>query len=361
MLKPKILTVFGTRPEVIKLAPFIKAVAADGDCIGVTCATTQHRELQHDELNLFAINADYDLDLMRPGQDLFHITISVLQGLHDVLTKEKPDYVIVQGDTSTAFVATLSAYYHKIPVVHLEAGLRTYNLDNPYPEEANRQLISRIATLHMAPTDIAVANLQSEGITKNVHKVGNTIVDALHMVLQSQESKQSKQILITVHRRENFAENLQSICFAIKELAEMYADFDFIWPVHPNPNIREYVYSNMQGIQNLKLRQPTSYPEMAALINSSALILSDSGGIQEEACILGKPILVLRTETERPEIIAVGAGILVGANPEMIINEMQKIMANKTTIKPQADLYGLPGVSQRVIALIKKHFNEKEV
>lgn len=359
MRKIKILSVFGTRPEVIKLAPFIKAVEADADCCAVTCASTQHRELQNTEINSFGLNVDYNLDLMRAGQDLQHITISILRGLQEVLTAETPDFVVVQGDTTTAFSSALAAFYQKIPVVHIEAGLRTNNIYNPYPEEANRQLISRLAALHMAPTALAVANLKAEGITHNVHQVGNTIVDALQMILQGQQPALKKQILITVHRRENFGKNLQNICMAIKELAGIYQDYSFIWPVHPNPNIKEYVEANMQGIANLQLRAPMSYIEMVKIINDSTLIVSDSGGIQEESCILGKPILVLRTETERPEIITAGAGILVGADQGSIIKEMHKVITNCTTLKPQPELYGSDGVCSRIIKIIKNFSKER--
>lgn len=355
MRKIKILTTFGTRPEVIKLAPFIKEVAADIDCIGSTCATTQHRELQYDELRLFSIQADYDLKIMRAGQDLFHITEGVLQGMKLVLQQESPDYVVVQGDTTTAFAAALTAFYQRIPVVHIEAGLRTNNLYNPYPEEANRQLIARIATLHMAPTNLAVQNLKAEGITKHVYQAGNTIVDALPLVLQNRQLDSSKQVLITVHRRENFGCNLQDICFAISELTKIYQNYTFVWPVHPNPNIKEFVYANMNNIDNLVLSGPKSYEEMVELISTSAVLLSDSGGIQEEACILGKPIVILRNETERPEVISAGYGILAGSDQNKIINAMHTLL-DKTRSVSEANVYGAPGVSKRIIQLIKEHF-----
>lgn len=356
MRKIKILTAFGTRPEVIKLAPFIKVVEADQGCVNVTCATTQHREMQNDVMETFGLKAAYDLDIMRDGQDLFYLTDMVLKKMQPVLQEVAPDYLVVQGDTTTAFASALCGYYAKIPVVHIEAGLRTRNIYNPYPEEANRQLISRLATLHMAPTDIAIENLAKEGIMKHVFKVGNTIVDAVQYFLQPEKAQDSKNILVTVHRRENFGKNLQHICFAIAELSKIYNEYKFIWPVHPNPNIKQYVEQNMGGIDNIKLIEPLGYQEMLGLINSSCLILSDSGGIQEESCILGKRIIILREETERHEVVESGVGVLVGANETKIIKAVSEHFANLKPVNAYQRVYGTPGVSQRILDKIKEHF-----
>lgn len=367
MHKLKFLTVFGTRPEVIKLAPLIKAVEADQDCVSITCATTQHRELQNNFLDLFSITADYDLKIMEEGQDLFHITETVLNRIKLVLLAEKPDFTVVQGDTTTAFAAALSCFYLKIPVVHVEAGLRTGNLHYPFPEEANRTLISRMASLHMAPTQKAVDNLAEEGIVENVFKVGNTIVDSVDWVINNHSTqdpkiqeilkRSPKNVLITVHRRENFGEPLKEICVAIKDLASKYQDYSFIWPVHPNPNIRKYVEENLSNISNLFLLEPVSYGDLVCMIRDSAVILSDSGGIQEEACILGKNILILRNETERPEVVEAGFGVLVGADREKIFTHFSQFVHERDTLSTNAishGIYGAPGVSKNILSQIKE-------
>ncbi len=369
MNKIKILTVFGTRPEVIKLAPFVKAIEVDSDCISLTCATTQHKELQNDVLNLFDIQVDHDLEIMQEGQDLFHITESVLHRIKPILSIEEPNCIVVQGDTTTAFAAALSGFYCKIPVVHIEAGLRTGNMYSPYPEEMNRCLISRIATLHMAPTQIAVNNLAEEGIIQNVFNVGNTIVDSVQWILKNFSvtpfvediiKTKRKIILITVHRRENFGEPLKEICTAISTLSKEYPEFLFVWPVHPNPNIRNYVYDAMANLSNVILSDPISYAELISLLNISHLTLSDSGGIQEESCILGKNIIILRKETERPEVIELGFGILVGSDQGKILSAFGKLI-NYSKKKHLSDVYGKPGVSELILFKIKEFCNNKHV
>jgi UDP-N-acetylglucosamine 2-epimerase (non-hydrolysing) len=363
MKKLKILTVFGTRPEVIKLAPLIKAVEADPECISVTCATTQHRELQNNFLDLFAIIADHDLKVMEEGQDLFHITETVLSRIKQVLVAEKPDFTVVQGDTTTAFAAALSCFYLKIPIVHVEAGLRTGNIHYPFPEEANRILISRMASLHMSPTQKAVENLAKEGIIENVFKVGNTIVDSVNWVLKNHLTQNEKiqeilngrlrNVLITVHRRENFGDPLKEICEAINDLTKKYQDYRFIWPLHPNPNIRNYVEDNLSNIPNLFLLEPLSYGDLVYMIRNSALILSDSGGIQEEACILGKNILILRNETERPEVVEAGYGVLTGSNKNKILENFNKILTKEARRVGGEHIYGTLGVSNQILSVIK--------
>jgi UDP-N-acetylglucosamine 2-epimerase len=366
MNKIKILTIFGTRPEAIKLALFIKAIEEDKDCISVTCATTQQKELQNEVLSLFKIKVDHDLDVMKDGQDLFHITESIMHRIKAVLEIEKPDFTVVQGDTTTAFVAALSSFYCQIPIVHIEAGLRTGNIYSPYPEEANRVLISRIASLHMAATKNAVTNLVREGITQNVFKVGNTIVDAVNWVLSNNFTHSSiikelvtsnrKKILITLHRRENFGEPLEQICAAVKELTRKYTDSLFMWSIHPNPNIKQFVETNMAGITNLTLLNPVSYHELISLLNVSSLVLSDSGGIQEEACILGKNIIILRKETERPEVVESGYGVLAGFDQNKILAFFDAFMLSSQHQGIKGDIYGKTGVSKQILSEIKNFF-----
>lgn len=368
MQKIKILTVFGTRPEVIKLAPFIKAVEADTDCISVTCATTQHNKLQHEVLNLFKIKADYDLDIMKDNQDLFHITETVINRIKVVLEAEAPDFIVVQGDTSTAFSAALAGFYKKIPVVHIEAGLRTGNIHYPYPEEMNRILLSRVASFHMVPTQRAVENLKNEGIKENVFKVGNTIVDSIEWILKHNPGKNSdvqqllqlkgQKILVTVHRRENLGEPLKEICASIVDLARKYPECQFVWPVHPNPNVKQHVHASMDKIKNIFLMDSISYSDLICILNNSSLILSDSGGIQEEACILGKNILILRNETERPEVVECGLGVLVGTDSIKIRAYFETIIGqNNYQGKTSANnVFGKPGVSKNILSIIKNSY-----
>ncbi len=369
MPKLKILTIFGTRPEVIKLAPFIKAIEADSECISVTCATTQHRELQNDILNLFKIKPNYDLDIMIQDQDLFYITNILLEKIKTVLNNENPDLIVVQGDTTTAFVAALAGFYKKIPIVHAEAGLRTGNLYSPFPEEANRVLIAHLATLHMAPTQRAVNNLAREGVFENVFMVGNTIVDSVYWALENfvpysefikEIIKSPKQkILITVHRRENFGEPLNNICMAIKDLCRLYPECTFVWPVHPNPNVRTVVFQLLQGIDNLHLMEPLPYSDLLLFINACSLILSDSGGIQEEACILGKNIIILRNETERPEVVEAGYGVLAGADQDQILLFFNKFINLSSSKNMKENIYGRLGVSKKILSEIKNYFSAK--
>lgn len=367
MKKVKILTVFGTRPEVIKLAPFIKSVEADSDCISITCATTQHNELQNEVLRLFNIRPNHDLNIMKDDQDLFHITETILNRIRDVLNIEEPDFIVVQGDTSTAFSAALGGFYKKIPVVHIEAGLRTGNIHYPYPEEMNRTLLSRVASFHMVPTQRAVENLKNEGIKENVFKVGNTIVDSIEWILNHNSVKNSnvqqllqlkgQKILVTVHRRENLGDPLKEICASIVELTHMYPECQFVWPVHPNPNVKQYVRARMDKIKNVFLMDSISYSDLICVLNNSSLILSDSGGIQEEACILGKNILILRNETERPEVVECGFGVLVGTDAIKIKSYFEKMIGqNNYHGKASAkDVFGKPGVSKNILSVIKQY------
>lgn len=364
----KVLTVFGTRPEVIKLAPLIKVLESTKDVISITCASTQQRDLQNGILSLFGIEPNYDLDLMKSGQDLFHITETVLSKIKEVLEIERPDYVVVQGDTTTAFAASLAAFYKKIPIVHIEAGLRTGKLYSPYPEEANRCLISRIATLHMAPTQLAKDNLAREGIIDNVFCVGNTIVDAVYWAVNNLHPTNVKvgellkgnktKILITAHRRENFGQPIVNICEAIASLCNKYNEIQFIWPLHPNPNIKNIVESKLANLNNLEIIEPLNYGDLLLVIKNCSLILSDSGGIQEESCILGKNIIILRDDTERPEVVSSGYGVLVGANTEKICQQFERLII--TTSKKSSNIYGLPGVSKEIVERIKTHYQDHQ-
>lgn len=369
MKKIKILTVFGTRPEVIKLASFIQAVEADLACMSVTCATTQHRELQNDVLTLFNITPTYNLDIMRENQELAYVTSKVLEGLTRIITQENPNFVVVQGDTTTAFAASLAAFYQKVPVVHIEAGLRTGNMFSPFPEEANRKLISQIATFHMAPTKRAEQNLINEEVQGHIFMMGNTIVDSVHWGLQhftvqdpfihQITTNDKKTVLITVHRRENFGKPLEEICLAIKRLCVLYPSYQFIWPVHPNPNVYSIVQYHLQNPSNLYFMNPLSYNDLLTLINHSTLLISDSGGIQEEAAILGKKIIVLREETERMEIIEAGIGVLVGSNKEKIVEVFCKMVDFCDTSSRECvqHIYGAQGVSKNILGKIKNYFN----
>ncbi len=349
----KVLVVFGTRPEAIKLAPVIDQLKKHNSrfetCV---CVTAQHREMLDQVLKIFKIVPDYDLNIMREGQDLFDITSNVLVRLRDVFKNERPDIVLVQGDTTTAFVGGLAAYYLKISIGHVEAGLRTYNKYSPFPEEKNRHLLSTLVDYHFAPTERAKSNLLKEGIPEEkIRVVGNTVIDALFSVIRNQglQSKRKnfedyfknkwnlsslfggnsrKLILITGHRRENFGIGFQNICDALKEIAEKRPDVIIVYPVHLNPNVQQPVKKILNGLPNMFLIDPLEYEPFVFLMNRSYLILTDSGGIQEEAPSLGKPVLVMRNTTERPEGIEAGSVKLVGTIKDAIVSETIELLDN---------------------------------
>lgn len=342
----KILTVFGTRPEAIKMAPLVEALASDKYFDARVCVTAQHREMLDQVLELFEITPDYDLNLMKPGQDLTDITCGVLNGLKPILAEFTPDYVLVHGDTSTTMSASLAAYYQKIKVGHVEAGLRTGNIYSPWPEEANRKLTTALANIHFAPTKGSRQNLLNEGVLDGeIVVTGNTVIDALLKVKEKLEADKAlsaklaakfpflesdkKLILITGHRRENFGDGFERICHAIKHLADKYSDVQFLYPVHLNPNVREPVNRLLNEMQNVFLIEPQDYLPFVYLMNRSYLILTDSGGIQEEAPSLGKPVLVMRDTTERPEAAEAGTVELVGTNKESIISAVTELIENK--------------------------------
>ncbi|WP_423128017.1 non-hydrolyzing UDP-N-acetylglucosamine 2-epimerase [Gaoshiqia sp. Z1-71] len=378
-MKKKILLVFGTRPEAIKMAPLVKELQKYPEQFDTkVCVTAQHREMLDQVLDLFEIVPDYDLNIMKAGQDLYDVTSRVLVGMREVLKIAKPDVVLVHGDTSTSTAAALAAFYQQTPVGHIEAGLRTYNIYSPWPEEMNRQLTGRLATWHFAPTPLSCQNLLREGVKEeNIHITGNTVIDALFWVIDKMKKDETlekaiteklvnfglpfeklqawdthssvqspkhlitnkrKLVLITGHRRENFGQGFLNICEAIKELAEQFPDVDFVYPMHLNPNVRHAitaVFGDLREIrnnscdsdtQNVYFIEPLDYLPFVYLMNLSYLVLTDSGGIQEEAPGLGKPVLVMRDTTERPEAIDAGTVKLVGTDKEIIIREVSRLI-----------------------------------
>jgi len=343
----KTLFVFGTRPEAIKMAPLACLLRDDARFDSAVCVTAQHREMLDQVLQLFNIVPDFDLDLMKPGQGLSGLTASILTSLEPVLAKHQPDVLLVHGDTTTTLAATLAAYYQKIPTAHVEAGLRTHNLYSPWPEEANRRLTGALAEWHFAPTVKAQQNLLDETVdSKKVIVTGNTVIDALMQISSSlsqdhtSSTKLAAQfeflrddarlILITGHRRENFGEGFERICSAIANLALQFPEADFLYPVHLNPNVLEPVNRLLAEYSNIHLIEPLDYLPFVYLMNKSYLILTDSGGVQEEAPSLGKPVLVMRETTERPEAVEAGTVKLVGTGEQAIVDAVTELMNNKT-------------------------------
>ncbi len=343
----KVLTVFGTRPEAIKMAPLVKALDNCSEIESKLCVTAQHREMLDQVLSLFDLKPDYDLNIMKAGQDLFDITSRVLLGLRDVLREFAPDVVLVHGDTTTTFAVSMAAFYEKIKIGHVEAGLRTYNLQSPWPEEANRQLTDTIADYFFAPTSQSEENLLKENISKEkILVTGNTVIDALVDVVNKIENNKGLQkslhnqlegygysvnperkfILVTGHRRENFGEGFQNICKALNIIAANNRDIDIVYPVHLNPNVQKPVKEILKDTPNVILIEPLEYEPFVYLMSKSHIILTDSGGIQEEAPSLGKPVLVMRDTTERPEAVEAGTVKLVGTDMELIINETEKLL-----------------------------------
>ncbi|WP_372628273.1 non-hydrolyzing UDP-N-acetylglucosamine 2-epimerase, partial [Arsukibacterium sp.] len=327
----KVLSVFGTRPEAIKMAPLVNLLKEDSEIDSRVCVTGQHREMLDQVLSLFAIKPEYDLAIMKSGQDLYDVTTSILLKIKPVLRDFQPDIVLVHGDTSTTFAAALACYYEKIAVGHVEAGLRTGNIYSPWPEEANRKLTGAITSLHFAPTDTSAANLLAENVAaKSIMVTGNTVIDALLQVVDkiTEDEKLSsafasqfpygqngrRLILVTGHRRESFGDGFEQICAALAELAKTFTDCDIVYPVHLNPNVREPVYRLLSDVSNVHLIPPQDYLPFVYLMSKATIVLTDSGGIQEEAPSLGKPVLVMRDTTERPEAVSAGTVKLVGTN-----------------------------------------------
>ena len=381
----KVLLVFGTRPEAIKMAPLVKKFQEDSEFQTIVCVTAQHREMLDQVLDIFDIKPDYDLNIMKQGQDLYDITSRVLLGLRDVLNETNPDVVLVHGDTTTSTAAALAAFYKQIPVAHVEAGLRTNNIYSPWPEEMNRRITGRIATYHLAPTELSRQNLLKENVdNQNIIITGNTVIDALLWVVNKIKSDANlaetlqiniknngydidriedkrKLVLITGHRRENFGEGFRNICNAIKTLSIKYPDVDFVYPMHLNPNVRkpiaEIFGNDKDESGNTFFIEPLDYLNFVFLMEKADIILTDSGGIQEEAPSLGKPVLVMRDNTERPEALEAGTVKLVGTDYDKIINEVSELLENEESYNKMSKAvnpYGDGSACKRIVDFLKE-------
>lgn len=381
----KITLVFGTRPEAIKMAPLVKEFQKYPDMFNtVVCVTGQHRQMLDQVLDIFEIKPDYDLNIMKQGQDLYDVTARVLTGMRDVLKESQPDVVLVHGDTTTSTAAALASFYQQIPVGHVEAGLRTHNIYSPWPEEMNRQITGRIATYDFAPTPLSRQNLLDEGVAEDkITVTGNTVIDALYMVVDKIKSNKAlnneleavlkeagydvnrlangkKLVLITGHRRENFGDGFISMCKAIKALTEKYPDVDFVYPMHLNPNVRKPIHEvfgeNLEGLGNMFFIEPLEYLSFVYLMEKSNIVLTDSGGIQEEAPGLGKPVLVMRDTTERPEALEAGTVKLVGTDYDKIVNEVSALLddvAHYDAMSKTVNPYGDGKACERIVNKLK--------
>ncbi len=383
--KKKVMLVFGTRPEAIKMAPVVKAFQADAEHFEtVVCVTAQHRQMLDQVLEIFDIEPDIDMNIMKQGQDLYDITSRVLLGMRDVLREVSPDVVLVHGDTTTSTAAALAAFYRQIPVGHVEAGLRTYDIYSPWPEEMNRQITGRISVYNFAPTPLSRANLLSERVPeKNIYVTGNTVIDALYMVVDkikntpalgdhlrnvladagydvSRVDADRRLVLITGHRRENFGDGFINICRAIKTLSERYPNVDFVYPMHLNPNVRRPIHEtfgeNLDNLGNLFFIEPLEYLSFVYLMEKSTIVLTDSGGIQEEAPGLGKPVLVMRNTTERPEALDAGTVKLVGTDYDKIVDNVSILLDDAdaySTMSHAVNPYGDGLASGRILAALR--------
>ena len=371
----KVLTVFGTRPEAIKMAPLVHALAKDPHFEAKVCVTAQHREMLDQVLKLFSIVPEYDLNIMQPGQGLTEITCRILEGLKPVLESFKPDVVLVHGDTTTTMAASLAAFYQRIPVGHVEAGLRTGDLSSPWPEEGNRTLTGHLATSHFAPTETSRQNLLRENIAENrITVTGNTVIDALFWVRDRVLSDEAlhneltqrypflangkKMILVTGHRRESFGRGFEQICHALAEIAANNPDVQIVYPVHLNPNVSEPVKRILGHVENVILIEPQDYLPFVWLMNRAWLILTDSGGIQEEAPSLGKPVLVMREMTERPEAVSAGTVCLVGTDSQRIVNEVTRLLQDESAYQAMSrahNPYGDGHACHRILSALKNN------
>ncbi len=370
----KIIVVFGTRPEAIKLLPVVNELKKYPERVNLTvCTTGQHRELLNQMLQTFSVTPDFDLGIMTENQTLYDIVTKSLTGIKPILDSTHPGLLLVQGDTTTAFACALAAFYEKIPVGHVEAGLRTFDMYYPFPEEMNRKLISGVASLHFAPTENNKKNLIREGVRENsIFVTGNTVIDALFIMLNKRpnEIRNPKseilnhvRILVTAHRRENFGEPIKNICLALKEIVKRNKNVEVIYPVHPNPNIKGPVYNILSGQERINLIQPLDYAPFVNLMNDSYLILTDSGGIQEEAPALGKPVLVLRNETERPEAVEAGTVRIIGTQKDKIVSAVEMLFNNKAeydTMARAINPYGDGRASSRIVETIFSFFQVKD-
>lgn len=369
----KILFVFGTRPEAIKMAPLIKELQSRPERFDVkVCVTGQHKEMLYQVLDFFSIKPDYDLEVMKPNQTLFGVTASIFEKIEPVLNEMEPDVVLVQGDTTSVLAGSIGAFYKKIRIGHLEAGLRSGDMYSPFPEEMNRVLVSRIADYHFAPTERAANALLGENISKEkVYNVGNTVIDALLLGLEIIKTHDQQQyrdaigdidwtkriVLVTGHRRESFGDGFESMCMAIKRLAEQNEDVELVYPVHMNPNVQEPVKRILSGLKNVHLINPLDYPNLIWLMEKSYLVLTDSGGIQEEAPTLGKPVLVMRDVTERQEGVEAGTAMLVGTDGSVIYAETQRLLDNKDAYESMANAvnpYGTGTTSKQIADILEK-------
>lgn len=371
-MKKRIMCVFGTRPEAVKLSPVVRALEKSELLQPVVVLTAQHREMLDQMLKWFQVKPDHDLNVMRHGQSLAELTARVLQGMDELLSEAKPDMLLVQGDTITVMAASLAAFYHKVPVGHVEAGLRTEDRYNPFPEEMSRRQTSRLATLHFAPTTLAVENLKAENITKNVYLTGNTVIDALvdtSARLDSIELDQTlfgkadfdkfKVLLVTAHRRENWGDSMEQIALGLKAIADKYEDVQILYPIHKNPIVRESIAPIFEGHPRLINVEPLDYVPFVYAMRKSFFILTDSGGIQEEAPSLGKPVLVMRTNTERPEAIQAGTAKLVGVTAKGIFEGASRLIDNQDEYRGMAKAanpFGDGSAATKIVEVIEKHF-----
>ena len=372
MKKLKILSVFGTRPEAIKMIPLVRELGRQEDMESLCAVTAQHRQMLDSVLDIFSLKPDYDLNIMEPRQSLYTITAKALTGMEEVLGKARPDLVLVHGDTSTTFAGALAAFYAQIPVGHVEAGLRTYDKYSPFPEEMNRSLVGRIATLHFCPTDSNVENLRREGIVTGVYKTGNTVIDALQTTvrpdyvfaekaLNDLDFQNKRVILVTCHRRENYGQPMGEIMSALAQLAGEFPDTELVYPVHLSPVVQEVAHRHLDPVPNVRLIPPLDVADMHNLMARSYLVLTDSGGLQEEAPSLGKPVLVLRRETERPEAVAAGTVKLAGTNKEDILRLARTLLTDEAAYAAMAHAanpYGDGQACRRIAAAIREYFSQ---
>ncbi|TMO26551.1 UDP-N-acetylglucosamine 2-epimerase (non-hydrolyzing) [Pseudoalteromonas sp. S4741] len=374
----KVLSIFGTRPEAIKMAPLVKALNTADGIDAKVCVTAQHREMLDQVLDLFEIVPEYDLNIMKPGQSLYDVTTNILLGLKPILEEFKPDLVLVHGDTSTTLSASLAAFYQQIPVGHVEAGLRTGNLSSPWPEEGNRKLTGAITKLHFAPTQTSQQNLLNEAVkADDILVTGNTVIDALLQVVDKVKTdtalistlkakfpeldETKKLILVTGHRRESFGGGFERICEALVEIATAHPDTQILYPMHLNPNVREPVNRILKNVDNVHLIEPQDYLPFVYLMNQAHIIVTDSGGVQEEAPSLGKPVLVMRDTTERPEAVEAGTVKLVGTDKARIVSEVNNLLTNAQEYQSMSrahNPYGDGKACERIVAKIKQHFKD---
>ena len=370
-LPMKVMTIFGTRPEAVKMAPLVKEIENEPKMKNIVCVTAQHRQMLDQVLDIFHIKPDFDLDIMQQSQTLTTITTRTLIGLDAILKSQKPDIVLVHGDTSTTFASALAAFYNQITVGHIEAGLRTNDIYSPFPEEMNRKLTSAIAQLHFAPTMENKINLANENINKGVYITGNTVIDALKYTVQKNyifkdgtlskiDFTKGRIILVTAHRRENLGEPLKNICNAIKQLVQNFEDIHIIYPVHPNPAVKSTVYELLGNTPRISLIEPIDVQDMHNLMAKCYMVMTDSGGLQEEAPALGKPVLVLRTETERPEAVAAGTALIAGTEQSEIIKHATLLLSDNKAYKKMATAnnpYGDGTASKKIVQAILHHKN----